>query len=239
MPLPTLPPYRVRWHAAGEAPPSAEAGRPAAYDTHFPVPLPDGSRLELPLRALPSGDAAIALLMSNQTPFEVEDRLVLLLADRARSFAADIVVAVPTMGLDYGRRVARELGHPHYAALGLSRKFWYDESLCEPLSSSTSPHQAKRVYLDPALLDRVAGRRVLLVDDVINTGTSACAAIRLLERAGAQVAGLLVVLTEGHAWRAALGTLSADGPTLVHALGHIPMFRRGEAGGWVPDPSTL
>lgn len=246
----TLPAYDACWRPAGKATnatgPShhAKAAEPAcsssssSYETHYPVRLTDGSELVLPLRPLPSGNGAIALLMSNQTPFEVEDQLVPLLTDLARGFAPDIVAAVPTMGLDYARRVARGLGHAHYAALGLSRKFWYDEALSEPLSSSTSPDQAKRLYLDPALLDRVAGRRVLLVDDVINTGTSARAAIRLLERAGAQVTGLLVVLTEGHAWRAALGALSADWPARVQALGHIPMFRRGDDGRWVPEPST-
>ena len=42
--------------------------------------------------------------------------------------------------------------------------------------SSTSPTQRKSLYLDPALHSRVAGKRVGLVDDVINTGASAVAA---------------------------------------------------------------
>jgi adenine/guanine phosphoribosyltransferase-like PRPP-binding protein len=135
--------------------------------------------------------------------------------------------------------VARELGHPHYAALGLSRKFWYDEDLSEPMSSSTSPDQKKSIYLDPALLPRLKGQRVLLVDDVINTGMSASAAIRLLQRAGAEVVGLLVVLTEGHAWEAELRSLGAEWPDRVHALGHIPLFSPAPDGRWQPDPRTL
>jgi adenine/guanine phosphoribosyltransferase-like PRPP-binding protein len=228
-----LPPYSVRLHPAGHA-----VGAPASYDTHYPVRLLDGTTLELPLRDLPGGGQAIALLMSNQTPFLVEDALAPLLTRAARDLMPDVIAAVPTMGLDYARLVARGLGHQDYVALGLSRKFWYDEALSERVSSSTSPEHAKSVYLDPALLSRVAGRRVVLVDDVINTGASALAAIRLLLRAGARVAGLVVVLTEGHAWREALSVLGPPWDGRVHAVGHIPLFDRGADGRWVPHPGT-
>jgi adenine/guanine phosphoribosyltransferase-like PRPP-binding protein len=230
-----LAPYCVRLHPAAGRHARAEQ---ASYDTHYPVPLGDGSALELPLRALPGGRQAIALLMSNQTPFTVEDALAPMLTLAARDFAPDVVAAVPTMGLDYARLVARGLGHAEYVALGLSRKFWYEEALSERVSSSTSPEQAKSIYLDPALLARVAGRRVVLVDDVINTGASALAALHLLLRAGALVQGLVVVLTEGHAWRAALSTLGAPWPQCVRAAGHIPLFDRGADGRWAPNTGT-
>lgn len=230
----TLAPYAVQWLPAGVAMPGT-----GPYDDRYPVPLVDGSTLTLPLRALPGGAKAIALLMSNQTPFEVEAALAPRLTELARGYGADVVAAMPTMGLDYARLVARGLGHTQYAALGLSRKFWYDEALSEPLSSSTSPDQAKRVYLDPALVDRVAGQRVLLVDDVINTGTSAAAALRLLQRAGAELVGLVVALTEGHAWREVLAGFGPDWPKRVSAAGHIPLFDRSADGRWVPDATTL
>jgi adenine/guanine phosphoribosyltransferase-like PRPP-binding protein len=226
-----LPPYEVHWRAAGEGP--AEAG---PLTSHYPVRLADGSTLELPLRALPGGEAAIALLMSNQTPFAVEDVLAPLLTEAARAFQPEAIVAVPTMGLDYARLVARGLGFSGYTALGLSRKFWYDEALSECVTSSTSPGQAKRLYLDPGLLSRVRGKRVVLIDDVINTGASALAAIRLLQRAGAQVEGLVVALTEGQAWRSVLSDLGAPWPGNVRSAGHIPLFVRAETGGWLPSP---
>ena len=233
----TLPPYDARWHKAGEFT-RGQAPHCAPYTTHYPVELLDGSTLELPLRALPGGDGAIALLMSNQTPFEVEDALAPLIAQVASTFSPDCVAAVPTMGLDYARLTARKLGLPHYVAMGLSRKFWYDDALSERMNSSTSPDQFKRLYLDPALLKRLDGTRVVLVDDVINTGTSAVAAIRLLERAGAEVVGLAVALTEGYAWRDALAELGPCWPHKVRAVGHIPAFTRTD-GGWTPVPSSM
>ena len=227
-----LSPYQVRWHAAG----GFVNADHETYQSYFPVSLVDGSTLELPLRPLPGGQGAIALLMSNQTPFAIEDVLAPLMADAARTFSPEAIVAIPTMGLDYARLVARRLGLADYTALGLSRKFWYDEALSECVTSSTSPNQAKRIYLDPALLSRVQRKRVVLVDDVINTGASAVAAIRLLVRAGAQVEGLVVALTEGSAWCEELSKLAIDWPGKVRSAGHIPLFSRSEGGGWLALP---
>jgi adenine phosphoribosyltransferase len=59
------------------------------------------------------------------------------------------------------------------------------------------------------------------------------AAIRLVRRAGGDVMGAGVILTEGHSWRTALG----DDAKFVTSLGHIPQFDivNGTA---VPDPAT-
>jgi adenine/guanine phosphoribosyltransferase-like PRPP-binding protein len=135
--------------------------------------------------------------------------------------------------LDYARWVARDLGFPHYVALGNSRKFWYSDELSVPVHSVTSPGANKRLYLDPMLVERVAGKRILIIDDVINTGGSAAAAIALLQRAGARVIGLCVILIEGDAWKEPLTAFSADWPGRVRGLGQIPMFNRTD-GGWVP-----
>lgn len=231
-----LPSYAAHWRSA-----TASRALPAAgpvFSRSYTVPLSDGSTLELPLRVLPTGDKAIALLMSNQTSFTVEDALAPLMTQAAASLQPEVIAAVPTMGLDYARLVARGLGMADYVALGHSRKFWYDEDLSEAATSGTST-KGKRVYLDPALVERVRGKRVVLVDDVINTGVSALSAIRLLERAGAQVVGLTVVLSEGHQWRKVLAELGPQWQARVKALGHIPMFEAVAGGGWKPMANTL
>jgi adenine/guanine phosphoribosyltransferase-like PRPP-binding protein len=227
-----LSPYEVRLHPASAPPSSAGA---ATFHSHYPVQLPDGSFLELPLRPLPGGEQAIALLMSNQTPFAVEDALGAALTTLTARYEPEAIVGVPTMGLDYARIVARGLGFAHYTAMGLSRKFWYDEGLSQRVSSSTSPDQVKSVYLDPALLTRVAGKRVVVVDDVINTGATAAAVLPLLLRAGAKVEAIVTALTEGHAWRETLG---APWSARVVGLGHIPIFERAGQG-WRPLAATL
>jgi adenine/guanine phosphoribosyltransferase-like PRPP-binding protein len=201
------------------------------------VVLTDGSRLSLPLTPLPGGEKAVALLMSNQTDFEVERRIVERLIEPARAAAPEAVVGIPTLGLTYARPVAEAIGLPDFTALGHSRKFWYDDALSEAVISSTSPDHSKRVYLDPALLERVRGRRVVLIDDVLNTGATMASAINLLRKAEARVVAIVVVLTEGWDWHGKLAGIDAAIPGRVHALGHIPLFARMPTG-WVPIPVT-
>jgi adenine/guanine phosphoribosyltransferase-like PRPP-binding protein len=225
------PPYHADWLPAGAA---------AAADTfsaRYPVRLRDGSRLVLPLTPLPGGDKAVALLMSNQTSFQVEHSIVERMTGLARAAVPEAVVGIPTLGLTYARAVAEAIGLPDFVALGNSRKFWYDEALSEAAVSSTSPDQSKRIYLDPALLARVQGRRVVVVDDVLNTGGTMAAALRLLRKARVNVVAIVAVLTEGWDWHGALGRIDPAIPGLVQALGHIPLFGRVE-GGWAPLPET-
>lgn len=222
---------------AGDAPTAPEADAPApaapAYRDYYPVTLRGGARLNLPIQALPGEREAIALLMSNQTPFAVERELAAGLTELAAGFSAEAIVGIPTLGLDYARLVARDLGFPHYVALGNSRKFWYDDTLSVSVHSVTSPGANKRLYLDPMLVERVAGRRVLIIDDVINTGGSAAAAIELLAKAGANVVGLAVILIEGSAWKDVLSAFAPDWPNRVQGLGMIPMFV-SSPNGWLP-----
>jgi adenine/guanine phosphoribosyltransferase-like PRPP-binding protein len=212
--------------------PDAIQGAPP-YSDAYRVVLKDGTLLELPIEPLPGGEQAIVLLMSNQTPFAVEEKLTSLLAETAREFDAEAVVGIPTLGLDYARLVAKHLGFPHYVALGNSRKFWYKDELSVPVQSVTSPGVSKRLYLDPALVNRVKGKRTLLIDDVIATGGSAYAAIHLLQKAGADVVGLAFVLSEGDPWKSVLASFGPDWPGRVRVIGKIPRLTRTGAG-WAP-----
>jgi adenine/guanine phosphoribosyltransferase-like PRPP-binding protein len=213
--------------------PDHEALSPPYRDC-YPVELCNGMLLNLPIQPLPGGRQAIALLMSNQTDFAVEQELGASLSLAAREFSPEVIVGIPTLGLDYARIVARDLGFPNYVALGNSRKFWYSDEHSVAVHSVTSPGANKKLFLDPMLIERIAGKRTLVVDDVINTGGSAAAAIHLLQRAGAVVIGLCVVLIEGAAWKDALAAFSPDWPDRVRGIGRIPMFTRS-AEGWIPE----
>jgi adenine/guanine phosphoribosyltransferase-like PRPP-binding protein len=79
----------------------------------------------------------------------------------------------------------------------------------------------------------VAGKRTLLIDDVIATGGSATAAVSLLQRAGANVVGLGFVFSELDPWKKALATFGLDWPERVRVVGRIPRLTR-TGDGWVP-----
>src|SRR5580700_6612217 len=164
---------------------------PAAppYRFGYPVGLPCGRILVLPLRRLPDSDHAVASLIANQASNVVVAALSDHMAVQARVLDAEIIVGLPTLGLAFASLVAERLGQSRYIPLGYLRKFWYDDALSEPVASITSPEAGKQLRLDPNLLPLIEGRRVALVDDAISSGATAVASVRLLRKAGADIAG--------------------------------------------------
>lgn len=234
----TLAPSHGFWQTllASDAIDSRQAAGP--FVDSYPARLPDGRWLILPLRVLPgTPDRAVASLIVNQAALAVEDALIAAMADRAAGVPADIVVALPTLGLTLGRGLAHRLGHSRYVPLGHSRKFWYRDDLSVPTRSITSPGQDKRLYLDPRLVPLVDGRRVLVVDDVVSTGGSARAALDLLIRAGARPVGLIVAMVQTDRWRPALNDVLPGFADRVAGVFQTPLFA-GDDGAWHPIPAV-
>ncbi len=200
------------------------------YRYGYPVRLPDNRVLVLPLRQLPSGDNAVASLIANQAAHVVIAALADAMAEQARTFHADVIVGLPTLGFAFADRVAERLGHPRFVPLGYSRKFWYDDALSQAVHSITSPEPGKLLRLDPNMLPLLDHRRVVLVDDAISSGATAVAAVRLLQRIGVQVVGIVVAMKQTNRWQAEMATLDASPP--VRAVYGCPLFRRGDDGWW-------
>ena len=202
----------------------------ATWTDRYPARMPDGRRLLLPLRDL--GEVAVAGFIANQASFAVLDQVAAWTAASAGRFGAEVVVGLPTLGHTVGAAVARALGHPGWVAPSTTRKRWYDDALSAPLGSITAPatgaNAARRMWLDPRLLDRLQSRRVLLVDDVISTGSSATAGLALLRTAGVAPVGLAVAMVQGEVWR-------PTWPESVEVVGafRTPRFHR-VPGGWTP-----
>jgi len=192
------------------------------YRFGYPATLPCGRVLVLPLRELPDGDRAVASLIANQASNLVVAALADHMATQARTFDAEIVVGLPTLGLAFASEVAERLGQPRYVPLGYSRKFWYDDGLSEPVSSITSPDAGKKLRLDPNLLPLIEGRRVVLIDDAISTGATALAAVRLLQKVGVEIAGMVVAMKQTNRWQASTTALP------VRAVFKCPLFQRNE-----------
>lgn len=196
----------------------------------YPARLADGRVLMLPIRRmLQQPDRAVASLIANQASLEVVDTLGALLAKQLQALAADVVVGLPTLGLALAPIVARQLGHSRFVPMGYSRKFWYDEALSAPVHSITSPTPGKRVYLDPHQLALIRGKRVVLVDDAVSTGTTALAAWELLETLGAQVVACGVAMRQGARWKDKLGPARA---ALVVGVFDSPLLQAVPEG-WV------
>ncbi|RTL94794.1 phosphoribosyltransferase [Ancylobacter aquaticus] len=228
-------PTLAYWQELADEPPARFSFTPP-HRHGYPVRLADGRVLVLPLRRLPDGVHAAASLIANQASHAVVSSLADAMAQEARALQADCVVGLPTLGLSFAALVAERLGQPRYVPLGYSKKFWYRDDLSEPVSSITSPEAGKRLRLDPNLLPLVEGRRVLLVDDAISTGATARAAGRLLERAGASLAGMVVAMKQTNRWVAPMEGMLA--PEQVRAAYGCPLFTL-RADGWWPVDATL
>jgi adenine/guanine phosphoribosyltransferase-like PRPP-binding protein len=212
---------------------------PPPYRDVFPVRLPDGDWALLPFLALPPDfDTAIAYLCITENSFELEDRLSSAMAELVRPLQPDIVVGMPTLGMVLAASVGKKLGHPHYVPLSYSRKFWFEDALSIPVNSITTPVQPKMVYIDPRLLYRLEGKRVLLVEDVISTGGTVAAELELMKRIGADVIGVATAIRETRVWIDKLSAIDARYRALVTSPICCPLFRKS-GDGWIPDPSTM
>ena len=209
--------------------PATPLGAPVWSD-RYAATMPDGRGLRLPLRDL--GDVAVAGFIANQASFAVLDQIAAWMAERARPFAPEVVVGLPTLGHVVGQAVARALGHCTWVAPGTTRKLWYDMALSVPTHSVTAPLPGRRMWLDPGLVGRLRGKRVLLVDDVISTGVSADAGLTLMHAAGVTPVALCVAMIQGDRWRA----IWDPAVPLVGAFA-TPLFRRA-GGGWAPMHGT-
>lgn len=204
----------------------ADGGR---YRDFFPATLTDGRQLLLPIRVLPGdGTRAVASLIVNQASFEVEDALADAMADLVQALDAEVVVGVPTLGLPLANAVARRLKHTRMVPLGTSRKFWYRDELSEPLSSITSPGQGKTLFVDPRMLPLLEGKRVLVVDDVISSGTSMAAVLQLLTKAGIAPVGIAAAMLQGERWKEKLDPWN----DLIRAPLRSPVLQLQPDGTW-------
>ena len=180
--------------------------------------------LDLPI--VPIGDdLAIALLITVDHGVAFTARAGLEIAELLEPEGVDIVVSVATMGIPLAIEVTRGLGLDDYVILQKTPKIHLADAIAEPVKSITTG-AAQRLLFDRARLHTVVGKRVALVDDVVSTGASVQAALRILRRVGAEPVAIAALLTEASEWRSTLGEDAA----LVRALGAIPLFRRDAAG---------
>ena len=185
--------------------------------------------VDLPLVPV-SDDCTIALLICVDLGVAFAETAGRELAARLAAFRPEVVVSVATMGIPLAIEVSRALGLDDYVILHKTPKIHLGESLAEPVRSITTDSQ-QTLRMDPVRASVVRGRRVAIVDDVISTGASTAAALSLVRRSGADPVVTGVLLTEGRAWRDALGR-DADN---VVTLGAMPVFRPGPGGGLDPD----
>src|SRR5665213_3732177 len=180
--------------------------------------------VDLPLVPL-TDDLTIALLICVDHGVAFAEVAGRELAELMRPAAPEIVVSVATMGIPLAIEASRSLGLDDYVILHKTPKIHLGETWSEPVTSITTD-KPQRLRMDPARVDVVRGRRVAVVDDIISTGASTLAALRLVRRMGAEPVVIGTMMTEASGWRAALGA-DADN---VRSLGSMPLFHPAQDG---------
>ncbi len=192
-----------------------------------------GLSVDLPIVAI-KPDFAISLMMVIDLGVEFISHVGAELARKLAPLKPDVIVGAATLGIPVAIEVTRALGLDKYVILQKSPKIHLGDALTQTIASITSTGD-QRLLLDRRAVPLLAGKRVVVVDDVVASGSSLKGSLELVRAAGGDVVGVGVILTEARDWRETLGP-DAD---LIHSLAHIPQFTRTEDGLWTPIAATF
>ena len=110
----------------------------------------------------------------------------------------DYMITAESKGIPLVHEMARLDGNRRYLLARKAPKLYMRDPLRVTVRSITTAAE-QSLYLDGADVERIRGKRVLLVDDVISTGESLNALETLVTEAGGQICGRMAILAEGDA----------------------------------------
>ena len=116
----------------------------------------------------------------------------------ARAPEYDYIITAEAKGIPLAHEMARQAGDAKYILARKGPKLYMRDIFSVTVNSITTAKEQK-LYLDGADAARMAGKRILIVDDVISTGESLSALEALVEKAGGIICGRMAILAEGDA----------------------------------------
>ncbi len=111
--------------------------------------------------------------------------------------AYDILLTAECKGIPLTYEMSAQSGKPHVVARKGIKV--YTINPIEAVVNSITTQHTQKLYLGQDEVDKIKGKKVLIVDDVISTGESLEALEQLVEKAGGIIAGRAAVLAEGDA----------------------------------------
>lgn len=131
----------------------------------------------------------------------------------------DYIITAESKGIPIAHEMARLAGNQKYF-LARKKPKLYMTGVFEVTVRSITTEGEQKLYLDKADADLMAGKRILIVDDVISTGESLRAIEELVKAAGGNIVGKMAILAEG----------DAKGRSDLIYLEPLPLFNaKGEA----------
>src|SRR5574338_1243023 len=158
----------------------------------FPVDIA-GVHRELRLFQIKPGLKIAILNILGDTEFV--EACARALAEKIAEVDYEVLVTAEAKSIPLAHALSVVTGKP-YVILRKSYKPYMGNALtAETLSITTG--QPQTLYLDEKDREMMKGKRVIVVDDVISTGSTLQGMRLLLQKAGAEVAGEAAIFTEG------------------------------------------
>ena len=131
----------------------------------------------------------------------------------ARAPEYDYIITAEAKGIPLAHEMARQAGDAKYILARKAPKLYMTDLFSSTVRSITTAKE-QTLYLDGKDAKLMAGKRILVVDDVISTGESLAALEALVEKAGGIICGRMAILAEGDA---------QERPDLIY-LEKLPLF---------------
>ena len=110
----------------------------------------------------------------------------------------DYLITAEAKGIPLIHEMARQHGDKTYMLARKAPKL-YMTGVMEVKVHSITTAAEQKLYIDTADAEKMRGKRILIVDDVISTGESLRAIETLVEQAGGIICGRMCILAEGDA----------------------------------------
>lgn len=175
----------------------------------YPVDVA-GVHRELPLFEVKPGLRIAILNILGDTEFV--EACASALAEKLSAVEYDVLVTAETKSIPLAHALSVQTKKP-YVILRKSYKPYMGHALqAETLSITTGEPQT--LYLDEKDRKLMEGRKVIIVDDVISTGSTLQGMRLIIQKSGAKIVGEASIFTEGERakWRD------------IITLGHLPVF---------------
>jgi adenine phosphoribosyltransferase len=169
-----------------------------------------GVKRELPLFEIKPGLRIAILNILGDT--ELVQASARALAAQLKDVEYDILVTAEAKSIPLAHALSVETNKPYIILRKTYKPYMGDALQAETLSITTGQPQV--LILDEKDRERIKGKKVMILDDVISTGSTLQGMRMILDKSGATVAGEAAILTEGDRaqWMH------------IHALGHLPLF---------------
>ena len=152
-----------------------------------------GCKRQLPICSVSDKLDIAAFIMFGDV--EITTKSAKQLLKKAPKF--DFILTAEAKGIPLAYEMARQAGTDYLVARKGIKVYTTNPVSVEVKSITTA--QVQMLHLADYEAERIKGKRVLVVDDVISTGESLTAIEKLTEAAGAEIVGKCAVLAEGDA----------------------------------------